>query len=520
MNPEIYGVRDSRFGGKVHHYRGISYATISDRFAKPTLDTNWQKQGLTFRQYGPRCPQPAFPMEGSMCLPTSNQQAAMIEEDEFTCCNLNITTPVTDSKSRWPLYLWIHGGGQSVSFPSAQHRLGDTGPLVAQSIEMRKPIILVTINYRLNIFGFADPEGVNINLDLQDQATAVNWVQKYISLFGGDPENITIGGQSAGAIYTHGLLAMGIGPKRVIMASGSLYLTAPQTRDRGLKLLRYIEHRLSSGESKGTMSNISAKEGDLLRKAPVHAIVKIFEEAKFYSWWMFDAPLGDWKNDLRVFGNVEAVLLSDCRDEGIPYEHRLRQSTKAEILNAFKGLSGSDYTTLMSAYGLDATQAGHAQCVTMATDFVNDARYALWTQEIWGQLQPVKKKVYLCHYDEVNPFGPWPTLGYSVAHHAVDLLAAFGGYDAEVNDATRNAGRLLRGKWIDFINGDEPWTPDMVYCIGPDGKSGPVPAGEIGPRRRYANFEILKRIGIDSLTHIWQQLLPTEGVDTGDLWKL
>ena len=184
---ERCGTTDHRFHGKVHHYRGIPYATISKRFAKPSLATNWHETGQDFTEYGARCPQPAFPFEASMRLPASTERVAPEDEDEFSCCNLNVTCPGLASGSRWPVYVWIHGGGQSVSFPSAQHRLGDPGPLVAQSIEMNKPIVLVTVNYRLNLFGFADPEGINMNLDLQDQATAVRWVQDYIDSFGGDP---------------------------------------------------------------------------------------------------------------------------------------------------------------------------------------------------------------------------------------------------------------------------------------------------------------------------------------------
>ena len=188
-DPAVYGTRDHRFGGAVHHYRGIPYATISARFAKPSLATEWRQNGQdgqNFRKYGAMCPQPAFPFEESFGLPISPEQTAPTY-NEFTCCNLNITCPVTSTSSRCPVYVWIHGGGQSVSFPSAQHRLGDPGVLVAQSIEMKKPIILVTFNYRMNLLGFGDPEGLNMNLDMQDQITAVRWVKDYIALFGGDP---------------------------------------------------------------------------------------------------------------------------------------------------------------------------------------------------------------------------------------------------------------------------------------------------------------------------------------------
>lgn len=196
LDPEVYGRRDHRFRNTVHHYRGIPYATVSERFAKPKLATNWRENGRNFTEYGAQCPQPAFPVEALMMLPSSSDGGATpIHYDEFECCNLNVTSPAKTSESPLPVYVWIHGGGQSVSFPSAQHRLGDSGPLVAQSIDMGKPIILVTVNYRLNIFGFSDPEGKNMNLDLQDQEMAFRWVQEYIDSFGGDPvglEDITI----------------------------------------------------------------------------------------------------------------------------------------------------------------------------------------------------------------------------------------------------------------------------------------------------------------------------------------
>ncbi len=282
--------------------------------------------------------------------------------------------------------------------------------------------------------------------------------------------------------------------------------------------MTFIEHALRSTISQGDITT-EQSPGELLRRAPVQDIVKVLEESKSYSWWMFDAPMRDWTDDVEVFSNVEAVLLSDCREEGAVYDLRLRQSTEEELLIAFQSLPLSDSTALYKAYGVDPVQDDYEKCVTMARLFVNDSRYALWTHEIWDRLNSANRKAYLCHYDEVNPFKSWPTLGYPVAHHAVDLLAAFGGYDDEVNEATREAGLLLRSKWINFINSEEPWASNLICCIGPDGQNDLVPRPEALdpdptlPRRRYATFQVLKQIGLDSLTKVWQKLLPTEGVD-------
>ena len=90
LDSELCGVRDHRFDGKVHHYRGIPYASVSERFAKPVLATNWRERGPDFKEYGPRCPQPALNVESSMCVPAHIEQNGPAAEDEFACCNLNV----------------------------------------------------------------------------------------------------------------------------------------------------------------------------------------------------------------------------------------------------------------------------------------------------------------------------------------------------------------------------------------------------------------------------------------------
>ena len=346
-------------------------------------------------------------------------------------------------------------------------------------------------------------------------------------------DNITLGGQSAGAIYTHGLLAMNIKPRRAILASGSLYLTAPSDRERCMKIFDWMEKSLRSNrahnDTRGGRSTDGESTASCLYTAPPEEMTKLVQEAGFYSWWMFDSSLGDWKDDLKVFANVvEAVLLSDCKDEAAPYDSRLRLIPKERQLAAFKSLPRPDYNELAEVYDFEGAQHDDEKWATVVRDFINDARCAVWTQELWHRINAARGtgvtcKAYLCHYDEVNPFGPWPNWSFPVAHHAVDLLAAFGGLDEMVNRATKEAGRLLRGFWINFINGEEPWPSDIIYGFGPDGKNGLICAAEVTdstnrrgttPRRRQAHFEVLKNIGIESLTRVWQQLLPTVGVDT------
>ena len=113
------------------------------------------------------------------------------------CLYLNIWTPAKKADEKLPVYFWIYGGGWQVGHASEMEFDGER---IA-----RRGIVVVTINYRVNLFGFtchpeitAEYPEAPANFGLLDQHKALTWVYKNISNFGGDPEQITIGGQSAG----------------------------------------------------------------------------------------------------------------------------------------------------------------------------------------------------------------------------------------------------------------------------------------------------------------------------------
>ncbi len=124
------------------------------------------------------------------------------ENSKEDCLYLNVITPAWPVKKPLPVMFWIHGGGNEGGTASSD--LYKDGTLV------RHGVLLVTVNYRLGIFGFlAHPEltresahGGSGNYGLMDQILALNWVRDNIARFGGDPANITVFGQSAGAMDT------------------------------------------------------------------------------------------------------------------------------------------------------------------------------------------------------------------------------------------------------------------------------------------------------------------------------
>ena len=140
---------------------------------------------------------------GSGCLSALENDHRPGPRDE-DCLYLNVWTSAKHVGEKRPVMVWIHGGG--FQFGSSANPATDGGPLAA------KGVVVVSFNYRLGIFGFLahpdlDREGPSGNYGLQDQLAALRWVQANIAGFGGDPDNVTLFGESAGAMAVGILMA-------------------------------------------------------------------------------------------------------------------------------------------------------------------------------------------------------------------------------------------------------------------------------------------------------------------------
>jgi para-nitrobenzyl esterase len=172
-------------GTGIHYYKGIPYAAppVGDlRWRPPQAPIPWQGLRMA-KEYGSACVQyPLFPGTQS--------------ED---CLSLNIWTPASGRNDKLPVMVWIHGGGFQAG--AGSHTVSDGEEFAKQGV------VLVSINYRLGILGFfAHPDlsresssHTSGNYGLLDQIAALQWIKKNIGEFGGNSENVTIFGVSAGA---------------------------------------------------------------------------------------------------------------------------------------------------------------------------------------------------------------------------------------------------------------------------------------------------------------------------------
>ena len=206
-------------------YKGIPFA------APPVGELRW------------RAPQPAIPWQGvrkadqfgSGCFQVQMQRDVSSGSED--CLFLNVWTGATASTERRPVFVWIYGGRFTLGAGS--------DPLFDGEGLARKGIVVVTLNYRLGVFGFlATPElslesGHNAsgNYGVLDQIAALQWVKKNITAFGGDPNRVTIAGQSAGGASVLSLtaspLAKGLFHKAIIESRARSLRSGMPSAERG-----------------------------------------------------------------------------------------------------------------------------------------------------------------------------------------------------------------------------------------------------------------------------------------------
>jgi para-nitrobenzyl esterase len=217
-----------RVRGSQGTFRGIPYATAK-RFEAPKPPKPWSgaKDAL---EAGPAAPQPPSRLEaalGPMPLPQS--------ED---CLSLNVFTP--SATGNRPVLVWIHGGGFS---SGSGGQVWYTGTRLARDAD----VVVVTLNYRLGVLGFLSAEGIPPNLGIADQLAALEWVRDNIAAFGGNPAEVTLAGQSAGAQSTlalwsapraHGLV------KRIALQSAPLGMR-PSTPDEAAEVAGRLAEALA-----------------------------------------------------------------------------------------------------------------------------------------------------------------------------------------------------------------------------------------------------------------------------------
>ena len=263
-----YGeVRGSVVEG-VNTFKGIPYAAPpfdAYRFRPPQPVESWSgvRDALT---YGSTVPKPPYFPPFDTLLP----EPAIPGED---CLNLNIWSPDL-GQAKLPVMVWIHGG--AFANGSGAISMYDGGHFA------RDGVVCVTINYRLGVDGFLYLGKGNANLGLLDQLAALEWVQENIAVFGGDPGNVTIFGESAGAMSVGTLLSMpraaGLFRRAIAESGAGHHVISSET---ALRVSRYLAKKLDVEPSQ---TAIAAVPINRLLQAQVELSADVFNKPNPELW--------------------------------------------------------------------------------------------------------------------------------------------------------------------------------------------------------------------------------------------
>jgi para-nitrobenzyl esterase len=471
--------------GKVRAFLGIPYAAppVGDlRWKAPQPPAHW-KGMRDATKYGARC------LQGSRVFPDMVFQDSGPSED---CLFLNVFVPSgARAKSKLPVMFWIHGGGYEGGSASEPRHDGDFLPL--------KGVVLVTINYRLGVFGFLatadlakEADGAAGNYGLLDMVSALEWVQANIAHFGGNPGNVTIFGESAGsgavstlmaAQLAQGLFQRAIGESGGALDGGALgpaQLEEREKRDQqwveslavsSLAELRAMpaEAILAAATGIGAPKFTPVIDGRLLTE-PVPDTYARGKQAHI-------PLLAGWNRDEDISAAASGTTAAQWKETAV----RLFGDRSAEFLSLYPGSNAEE-------------------ALRSAIDYQSDMFIALDTwQWIEAQVKTGDAPVYRYHFELPAP--PSKFHPGSFAFHSDDIEYVFGTLDTRPGAVWRPEDRKLSEEmmnyWTNFAKTGDPNGAGLPHWPRYDKTSEVMhldAASKAAPDTTRARYEFLNRV--------------------------
>lgn len=417
----------------VRVFKGIPYA------APPVGDLRW------------KAPQPPAKWEGvrkgdqfgPACLPNRAAPNGNLPAPSEDCLYINVWTPAKSASERHPVFLWTYGGGFT----------GGSGSEPRYDGEMlaRKGVVVVTYNYRLGIFGFfAHPDldkesshHTSGDYAMMDMQAALKWVQKNIEAFGGDPQRVTIAGESAGAMLVSAMVGSPEGKglfKRAIAQSGAwmgINIGKMQTREQAEAAGQKVAQSLNAS----TIADLRAKSADDLLKARSAAAIIV-------DGWFVPQDLSAFY--LNAKENDVDLLVGSNHDEGTFF-------ARGKVTpDQFKGSAKQKYGDLTDNY-LKLYPA-ETEADATASQLASMRDELGWHMREWAQLQAKrgKGKTFLFYFTHVPPSPEGrPSRG---ATHTAELSYMFNNLlpGTPWTDVDRKLADVMSSYWANFVETGNP----------------------------------------------------------------
>ncbi|PNU03437.1 hypothetical protein A8V01_06935 [Novosphingobium guangzhouense] len=432
----------------VRSFKGIPYA------APPTGDSRWKAPAAVIPWQGVR----SSDSFGADCMQAVNENSPVQRPRSEDCLFLNVWAPA--KAGRYPVFVWIHGGGSRVG-SGAQ-------PTFDGSAFARQGIVVVTINYRLGALGFlSTPElsaesgyGASGNYGFMDVIAALGWVQRNIGRFGGDPAKVTIGGESSGSVTTSVMmaspLAKGLFAQAIGESGSSLRRAEPASM--GATTLAFEERR-----GRALMDDVGARDLGGLRRVPAERILGSaakLANGQFYNLPVVDGhllPDAPWRIFASGRFNDVPLLAGWNADEGSLMLLGPRRSFAQMMQDTY----GAQADTVARLY---PHGSGDEQAALIAAAGHHNIAYPTW---LWAYAAARfgRKPVYLYEFDHAPPlprgtFGPDFDVKLAGAYHGAEIPYVFDTLDAQrgwqLTAVDRAVARQMNAWWASFIRTGAP----------------------------------------------------------------
>ncbi len=468
------GLTEGFSEGAVFKFLGVPYAEPpvgSRRWRPPVPVAEWA--GVRKAQdFGPICPQTA----GAVFKTRAKSES----ED---CLYLNVWTRSVNTQARQPVMVWIHGGGY---LGGGGCEDGTDGSHLAAL-----GVTVVSFNYRLGAFGYLAHPKIGTNFGLQDQIAALEWVRENIEHFGGDPECVTIFGQSAGGHAVRMLLscpaASGLFHRAILQSGGGERFAFDTSKP----------NEKTYAASEALVAHVGGGGPEELRRLPTEVIKqashlfsgvipkprRIHTPANLAWMPVNDGVILPVDSDSRQLGAVP-ILLGFTRNEARYFIRPGMLPYNRIILRAMtRVLAGTQAKAVLSQLAAQGASM-YDRCDQVYTDAVF-AEPMLTTAE---RLKASAHRFYLYRFDRVSPGAAASNF---LAQHTAELRYLFGTLIADGYDETdRRISASMQAQWLAFARDGAPaddavWRPygadERILVIGDDFHLGRIEDDSVLP---------------------------------------
>ena len=449
----VRGARTDMFA-----FRGIAYAAppvgaLRWRATEPPLVWKAVRDATRF---GAICPQSAGVLPAGRVARSAD--AVQSSED---CLTLNVWTAAASSSEKRPVMVWFHGGGFTVS--------SSADPQTDGSNLARRGVVVVSVNYRLGPLGFLahpaltkeSPHHSSGNYGLLDQITALHWVKANIALFGGDPANVTLFGQSAGSTSAADMmvspLAAGLFHRVILESPGASFWGAKQW-------LHDAREGRASAESDG-----AARVPDIeaFRKLSADEVLARLPSANSIAKGVHYYPIVDGyvlPDDPQVLIGSKLrskfqIMIGHNADEGMFFASNAPKSLSAYKDYVRAWLPGEPVDAVLQHYPAATDEEAKAAALRLTGDLRIGAPSVLMARK----LAPFNA-VHVYQFSRVSPYA---RSNWGGAAHTSEIPYVFGtvGDKALYDDTDRKVSDAMTAAWVRFATTGDPNGPGLSWPL-------------------------------------------------------